>query len=124
MPQGEESKKPTKPAAPNPVPFAVGGFPVDAALDGTNVWVTNRDENTVTKLRASDGANLGSFAVGNFPQGVVFDGTNMWVSGANSDNVTQLRASDAANLGTFGRGNSRRTGTLWLFCVLCLYKSA
>jgi DNA-binding beta-propeller fold protein YncE len=34
----------------------------------------------VTKLRASDGANLGTFAVGDAPFGVAFDGVNIWVA--------------------------------------------
>jgi len=38
-----------------------------AAFDGANVWVVNDNSNKVTKLRASDGAVLGTFAVGGLP---------------------------------------------------------
>jgi hypothetical protein len=39
--------------------------------------VTNYNDSTVTKLRASDGATLGTFLVGTFPSAVIFDGTNI-----------------------------------------------
>ena len=69
------------------------------ATNGTNI----------NKIRASDGAILGTFAVGSFPFGIAFDGANIWV--VNNDNpgtVIKLRASDGANLGMFPVGNSPR----------------
>ena len=33
----------------------------------------------MTKLRASDGLNLGTFKVGDGAAGIAFDGTNLWV---------------------------------------------
>ena len=36
--------------------FKVGGSPFGVTFDGKNVWVSNGASNTVTKLRASDGA--------------------------------------------------------------------
>src|SRR6516225_10894 len=42
--------------------FAVGKFPCGLAFDGANMWVANLSDNTVTKLRANDGTNLGTFA--------------------------------------------------------------
>src|ERR1044072_286892 len=50
--------------AGQPASFAVGGEALATAFDGANVWVTNSSENTVTRVRASDGAGLGTFAVG------------------------------------------------------------
>jgi hypothetical protein len=41
--------------------FQVEGRPFGVAFDGANIWVTNVGANFVTKLRASDGANLGNF---------------------------------------------------------------
>jgi hypothetical protein len=86
--------------------FVVNTFSVTAphgvVFDGSNIWVTNDVVNgTVTKLRASDGTNLGSFAVGGNPIGAAFDGNNIWVTNYSSSNVTELRASDGARLGTF-----------------------
>ena len=59
--------------------FDVGKFPIGLVCDGTNIWVANGGSNTVTMLRASNGAVLGTFNVGKFPIGVTFDGTNLWV---------------------------------------------
>ena len=56
------------------------------AFDGTNMWVTNRGDDTVTKLSPA-GAMLGTFAVGSDPVGIAFDGTHMWVAGSG---VTEL----------------------------------
>ena len=76
------------------------------AFDGANIWVTNDNSNNVTKLRASDGAVLGTFAVGSSPTGVAFDGANVWVANYSSNNVTKLRASDGSVLGTFAAGSA------------------
>src|ERR1700680_3023816 len=67
-------------AANQTTAFAVGVNPEGVAFDGANIWVANNGSNTVTKLRASDGANLGTFAVGGGPEGVAFDGANIWVT--------------------------------------------
>jgi DNA-binding beta-propeller fold protein YncE len=50
------------------------------AFDGSSIWVANWNSNNVTKLRASDGAALGTFAVGANPLGVAFDGSSIWVA--------------------------------------------
>jgi DNA-binding beta-propeller fold protein YncE len=44
--------------------FPVGTAPIDVTSDGTNIWVTNAGDDTVTKLRASDGTLLGTFSAG------------------------------------------------------------
>ncbi len=81
--------------------FPVGTRPRGVAFDGENVWVVNSSSNNVTKLRARDGACVGTctFPVGTFPNGIAFDGENVWV--ANQSDLTKLRTSDGANLGTF-----------------------
>ena len=56
------------------------GQPWGVAFDGANVWVTNQASNTVSKLRASDGATLGTFTVAPTPTGIAFDGANIWVA--------------------------------------------
>jgi YVTN family beta-propeller protein len=81
-------------------------LPTALAFDGANMWITSLlSSGTVTKLRASDGTNLGTFSVGTAPQGLVFDGTNIWVANSDSGTVTKLRASDGADLGTFAVGS-------------------
>jgi len=86
------------------VAFGVGLGPVGVAFDGANLWVTNYSVNTVTKLRAGDGANLGTFTVGPpgaRPYRIAFDGANLWITNNDSNQVVKLRASDGAVLSTF-----------------------
>jgi hypothetical protein len=62
--------------------------------------VGNRNDGTATKLRASDGAVLGTFDLhGSGPYGVAFDGTNVWFAG--DPYLNELRASDGAVVGLF-----------------------
>jgi len=49
-------------------------------FDGANIWVANQSSNNVTKLRASDGAVLGTFAAGAGARGIAFDGASIWVA--------------------------------------------
>jgi DNA-binding beta-propeller fold protein YncE len=82
--------------------FPAGENPWGLAFDGENIWVTNAiiSGGTVTKLRASDGALLGTFPVnGASAAGITFDGENIWVASTLSSTVTKLRASDGAYLG-------------------------
>ena len=77
-------------AANQTTSFAVGAAPNGVAFDGANIWVANFSSNTVSKLRASDGAPLGTFTVGTFPYGIAFDGANIWVANQFSDTVSKL----------------------------------
>jgi DNA-binding beta-propeller fold protein YncE len=52
--------------------------------------VANNNGNNVSKLRASDGVNLGTFSVGSAPENVAFDGANIWVSNSVSNTVSKL----------------------------------
>jgi DNA-binding beta-propeller fold protein YncE len=52
--------------------------------------VANFWDDTVTKLRASDGSELGTFNVGGGPVGLAFDGANIWVTNGYDDNVMKL----------------------------------
>jgi len=84
-----------------PTTFAVGNQPYGVAFDGANVWVANFADNTVSKVRVTDGAVLGTFPAGGFePYGVTFDGANVWVSNLDRGTVTKLRASDGKLLTT------------------------
>ena len=85
--------------------FPTGGNPDGVAFDGTNIWVANWNDDTVTKLLASSGAVVGTYPVGNSPDGVAFDGTNIWVANSNYNNVTKLLASSGAVVGTYLVGN-------------------
>jgi len=68
----------------------VGNFALGIAFDGANIWVCSQGNNTVTKLRASDGTNLGAFPVGSVPEGMAFDGANVWVANGDSNTVSKM----------------------------------
>ncbi len=59
-------------------------IPLDNAgrlsYDGLNVWVSRFFFGVVTKIRASDGAVLGSFGAGKRPRGNGFDGQSIWIA--------------------------------------------
>jgi hypothetical protein len=85
--------------------FVTGGLANGIVFDGANLWFSITGNN-VSKLRASDGAILGTFPVGTNPQGLAFDGANIWTANNNSNNVTKIRASDGVLQGTFPVGGS------------------
>src|SRR5438270_408224 len=91
--------------------FPVGYEPKGLTFDGVNVWIVNLGDETVTKLRASDGAEL--------PQGIVFDGANIWTADSYLYTLTKLRASDGELLGTFPTGENPAAlafdgGNIWV----------
>ncbi|MGC2109674.1 MAG: hypothetical protein WA655_09165 [Candidatus Korobacteraceae bacterium] len=82
-------------AANQSTSIKVGLSPYGVAFDGANVWVT--DGGSVTKLRAADGAILGTFNVGAYGPGtLVFDGANIWVT--SNGGVTKVQASDGGGI--------------------------
>lgn len=72
--------------------FPVGRTPLGIAYDGSNVWITNWDDNTVTRLRASDGACIGTCTIpaGVRPVGIAFDGSHIWVVNTGSNTLSKL----------------------------------
>lgn len=88
------------------VSFATGSYPHGITFDGANMWVANRFGNSMSKIRASDGATLGTYAVGLYPYFSAFDGANIWVANTGSTgSLTKLRARDGALLGTYNLGS-------------------
>lgn len=85
--------------------YQVGNNPSALVFDGENMWVADSGDDSVIKLRASDGAYLGTFSVVTTtlspppPDAMAFDGANIWVHVG--DSMVELRASDGKNLGTF-----------------------
>src|SRR6185503_13227054 len=84
--------------------FRVAGGADSMAFDGANVWVASHNSNTVTKLRAKDGVELGKFEVGQRPTALAYDGSSIWVANLFDNTVTKLRATDGLELGTFRVG--------------------
>ncbi len=81
-----------------------GANPNALAFDGANIWLSNSAANSVTKLRASDAANLGTFPAPGGPYSLAFDGAYVWVALLSSNNVLRLRPSDGLGTGTFATG--------------------
>jgi hypothetical protein len=81
----------------NAAAFTGGKGVFGAAFDGQSIWISNMEDGTVTKLRASDGQTLGTFPAGSAPAVLAFDGQYLWVA---SDNLVVLQASDGSSLGT------------------------
>lgn len=53
--------------------------PRHLAFDGRHMWVVNENGGTVSKIRASDCALLGTFNVPS-PKAIAFDGNSIWVT--------------------------------------------
>jgi len=85
--------------------FPVGPQPYGLTSDGDNIWVTSFDSTEMTKLRASDGANLGAFFAGGKTLFAVFDGANIWATNYVDNNVTELQASNGSPIGNFPVGS-------------------
>ena len=88
----------------------VGGSPSVPVFDGTNIWVPNSGSNSVSVVRASNGAVLVTLT-GNglsFPSAAAFDGQRVLVTNsANSaDSVSLWKAADLSVIGTFATGVS------------------
>jgi DNA-binding beta-propeller fold protein YncE len=53
------------------------------------MWVTNLADDTVSVLRASDGAHALTLTAGDGPVEIAFDGANMWVTNFQDDTVSK-----------------------------------
>jgi YVTN family beta-propeller protein len=72
-------------------PIAVGRDPFLIATDGTNIYVTNFGENTVSVINpiAKTVIETMTLVSGDGPEGIVYDGTNIWIAGT-GDFATKL----------------------------------
>ncbi|MGD1995017.1 MAG: YncE family protein, partial [Anaerolineae bacterium] len=93
------------PAIQTSIDFNVGFGPAGIAFDGANIWVTNYGDDTVSVLRANNGAHIMTPTVGARPAGIAFDGANMWVTNFGDDTVSVLRASDGAHVMILNAGD-------------------
>ena len=66
-----------------------GANPKGIAFDGTNMWVTNESENSVTKI-SPVGIAVTYTVTGATPRGIAFDGTNMWTANSGDNSVTKI----------------------------------
>jgi DNA-binding beta-propeller fold protein YncE/outer membrane protein OmpA-like peptidoglycan-associated protein len=87
--------------------IATGSWPLGAtsvSSDGTDVWVANNTDDTVSEFSASTSALLQTIPVGNDPTSVYSDGTHVWVLNAGDQTITVLNAVDGSY--AFGTGTS------------------
>ncbi len=90
-------------AANQTTQFTVGGFPAGVVFDGESIWIGNFN-NTITKVRPSDGMLLASYPVPD-PYVLAYDGANLWATDCNGRAVTKIRPSDGTILGSFPVGS-------------------
>lgn len=61
--------------------ITVGGLqPIGMAFDGTNMWVANSNNSSVTKINASTGVVQGTYGVAANPNYLSFDGIYIWAT--------------------------------------------
>ena len=68
----------------------VGSSPRRVAFDGTSIWVTNGNSNTVSKINPTTNTVTATVTVGSSPSDVAFDGANVWVTNAGSGTVSKI----------------------------------
>ena len=68
----------------------VGDGPRGVAFDGTHIWVTNYNDDTVSKIVAATGAVADTIGVGDGPIGVAFDGTHIWTANNWDDTLSKI----------------------------------
>src|SRR6266478_4172996 len=83
----------------------VGSNPQFPAFDGTNIWVPNIGNDTVTVVRASTGAVLATLSGNglNSPRSVAFDGERILVTNS-VPSVSIWKATDLSVIGAFSLG--------------------
>jgi FOG: WD40-like repeat len=88
--------------------FPTGGItPGVMTFDGANVWVVNKFQQTISKIRASDGALLGAFATATNVSGIAFDGTSIWTANRDDGTVSRIDPATGVRVATV-----QVTGTL------------
>ena len=82
---------------------AVGSFPDYPLFDGSNIWVPNSNDDSVSVVRASNGAVLQTLTGNGLtsPSAGAFDGERILVTNALGGSVSLWKAADLAPLGSF-----------------------
>jgi len=84
--------------------ITVGTFPEFLTFDGTNIWVPNALNDTITVVRAATGTILATLTGNGLirPHSAAFDGERILVTNINGGGVVSLwKASDLTPLGSF-----------------------
>jgi DNA-binding beta-propeller fold protein YncE len=89
-------------SAPSKINILTNGFARPSAIttDGTDVWVTNSGNNSVTEINESTRAIVQTLSSSNYdfdtPSAIASDGTNIWVANRGNNSVTELSQSTGA----------------------------
>jgi YVTN family beta-propeller protein len=67
-------------------------YDTDIAVRGNDVWVTNGEEATVSRINASTNAVLATIRVGDYPIGIAPTGKAVWVANHHSGSVSRMEA--------------------------------
>lgn len=68
----------------------VSTSPASMAFDGTNLWVVNTGDDTVSKINVASKTVLATYQVGDQPTGIVFDGYYIWVTNKGSHTLSRI----------------------------------
>jgi len=81
-------------------------------FDGTNIWVPNFVDNTVTVIRAATGAVLSTLSGNglNGPTAAAFDGQRILVTNTSGNSVSLWKAADLSPLGSVNLGTLSPVG--------------
>jgi len=78
----------------------VGAAPRGIAFDGSTLWVSNTDDNDVSRIDTTTGSATGAdVGAGSGPRTMAFDGTNIWVANHNGDSVSRIEAATGDSAG-------------------------
>jgi YVTN family beta-propeller protein len=96
----------------------VGEGPEAVVFDGTNLWVSNEFDNTVTRMSRTGGV-LSTHRVGRRPLGLATDGRNVWVANYLDGTVSQLSVDSGSVIATYSVGAgpvavTHHRGSVWV----------
>ena len=81
-------------------PVTVGRAPIGMAIAGDVLWVTNSDDDTVSRISLESGQAIGEpLAVGDAPIAVLLDGADAWVLNQDSATLLHLDAETGEPIG-------------------------
>ena len=108
-------------AAPNPVQtIPVGSRPVDVAVGGGSLWVSNQDDGTVSRLDPASRTVTATIPVGGQPGGVGFGDGSLWVANFGDGTVERVDAATNAVTARIAVGGQpdgaalAADGTVWI----------
>jgi DNA-binding beta-propeller fold protein YncE len=92
---------------------AVGAFPNYPVFDGTNIWVPNSHDNSITVVQASTGNVVATITADasnllDYPVAATFDGQRVLVTNESNYTVTVFKAADLSFIANVSTGNGSR----------------